>query len=391
MTLSFEQFAANQLSNSCAQVTDDWAERVAQTSSDAGKRAHVLQRAGTMPDVLRRVAEFLGDEDTELLRNDEGVRQALSTFVRMRRECGCGPALLLREMDVLAEVLDGACLQWLREYPHGPPTPDSVVRVAGRLNRAPIILGEIGVEEYWQEEQSEERDVATQVRDFADRLTHELKTPLNAAGMTAQLLEYTDGALRSSESKRLISLIRRNLDRADSLLQDVRVTSLGLRDDRRAVIRPFGQVLGEVLAEVHDEAVSEGVRLDVEEPVASARVDAARVKLILTNLLRNAIRYADPARPTRWVRIRCIRNAAEGRWWVHVSDNGLGIPDEHHEHVFRRSFRAHPEHRPGTGLGLLIVQQEVQALGGSIDFSSEAGEGTTFRFQLVDADESLQD
>jgi signal transduction histidine kinase len=390
MALSFENFAAAQLSDSCVQVTDDWAERLAQNGGDGGRRAHALQRAGTMPAVLRRVAEFLCDGETGTLRNDEGIRQALSTFVRMRREDGCAPAVLLQEMDALAEILDGACLQWLRVYPHEPPAPDIVVRVAGRLNRAPIILGEISVEEYWREDQAEGREVATQVRDFANRLTHELKTPLNAAGMTAQLLEYTDGALRSSESKRLISLIRRNLDRAESLLQDVRFASLGLADDRRAVIRPFGQVLGEVLAEIHDEAVSEGVRLDVDEPVADARVDAARVKLILVNLLRNAVRYADPGRPTRWVRIRCIRNAAEGRWWVHVSDNGLGIPSEHHENVFRRSFRAHPEHRPGTGLGLLIVQQEVQALGGSIGFSSEPGEGTTFRFPLVEADEPFE-
>jgi signal transduction histidine kinase len=391
MTLSFERYAANQLSDSCAQVTAEWAERVAQNGSEGAGRAHALQRAGMMPDVMRRVAEFLCDVDTGALRHDEGVRHALGTFVRLRREQGSGPATLLQEMDVLAEILDGACLRWIDEYPNGTPAPDSVVRVAGRLNRAPIILGEIGVEEYWQEEQLERRDVTTQLREFADRLSHELKTPLNAAGMTAQLLEYTDGALRSSESKRLVTLIRRNLTHAERLLQDVRDASLGDAGARRAVVRPFGQVLGEVLAAVHDEVVSEGVRLEVEEPVATIRVDAARVKLILVNLLRNAVRYSDPARPTRWVRITCVRNAAEGRWWVHISDNGLGIPAEHHADVFHRSFRAHPGRRPGTGLGLLIVRQEVEALGGRIDFSSEPGEGTTFRFQLAEAAANLQE
>jgi signal transduction histidine kinase len=72
-------------------------------------------------------------------------------------------------------------------------------------------------------------------------------------------------------------------------------------------------------------------------------------------------------------------------WWVEVSDNGLGIPAEFHGSIFHESVRAHPERADGTGRGLIIVRQEVEALGGRIEFSSEPGVGTTFRFSLREA------
>jgi signal transduction histidine kinase len=78
----------------------------------------------------------------------------------------------------------------------------------------------------------------------------------------------------------------------------------------------------------------------------------------------------------------------QDRWWVHVSDNGLGIPAEQHDNIFQRHFRAHPERGNGTGLGLMIVREEVEQLGAEIEFSSEPGVGSTFRFSLPPAQPS---
>lgn len=128
-----------------------------------------------------------------------------------------------------------------------------------------------------------------------------------------------------------------------------------------------------------------GIRVELMEPIPDVAVDAARVRLVLVNLMGNAIKYADAAKPVRWVRIAFGTEGDDGAWWVCVSDNGMGIPLELQPRVFQRFFRAHPGHADGSGLGLAIVQEAVQQLRAEIHFDSEPGVGTTFRFSLPPA------
>jgi signal transduction histidine kinase len=382
--LSFELYAADRLAESSVELASAWVSLVARNGGD-GRDVFDLQHASRAAvEVLREFATFVRDEDGAAFRASPAVAEAVDVLLRARRDEPGSPAAFLPELELLGEVLDDACVTWIRSYPDGPPKADAVVRVAGRLNRAPIMLTELALARSNGTGADGNGDMLVQVQQFADMLSHELNTPLNAASVTAQLLEYTDDALRSPEARRLVTLIRRNLARADAIMRDVRTAALS-NGDREPVIRPFGQVLGEVIAEVHDELVAEGVRLEVDEPIPDLAVDAARTKLVLVNLVRNAIRYSDPHRPIRWVRITCSRNTAPDRCWVHVSDNGLGIPAEHHDNIFRRYFRAHPDRTNGTGLGLMIVQEAITQIGGEIEFDSVPGVGTTFRFSLSSA------
>jgi signal transduction histidine kinase len=383
-TATFESYAAERLERSAADIAAEWIGHLPQ--SDGGGAADLQVSVQAAAELIRRTADFLLTDDADALRRSPLVREAAGALVRERAARGRSRAALLAELDVLAQMLDGVCIEWLGSYPGGTPPPESVVRVAGRLNRAPILMGEIGMKAVDGGGNAGDGGAPSEVQRFADMLSHELNTPLNAAGVTAQLLEYTNEIVTSDEARRLVTLIRRNLARADAIMRDVRTVALSHGQQQAGAVRSFGQVLGSVLTEVHDELVREGVRLDIEEPVADVRVDAARVKLILVNLVRNAIRYSDPKRSDRHVMVSCSRKAADGQWWVYVSDNGLGIPAEYHDSIFHRHFRAHPERGTGTGLGLMIVRAEVAKLGAEISFSSEPGRGTRFGFSLPEAD-----
>ena len=114
------------------------------------------------------------------------------------------------------------------------------------------------------------------------------------------------------------------------------------------------------------------------------QVDASWLEIVLLNLIRNAVKYSNPERAVRWVRIRFRKDEDQVKalWWIEVRDNGLGIHAEHHGQIFERFFRAHPEQAEGTGLGLAIVREAVQQSGGHITLESEPGVGSTFRFSL---------
>lgn len=382
-TPSFEQFAADRLAEQRAELIRAWAERVStgpRAAPGSGLSGDPPLRA--LPDVIEPVAEFVRSGVEEAILATPALVELLRAEARRRQRLGQATRDLVREFDVLARVLDGACLEWLGSYP-GTPSPDAVVRVAGRLNRAPMLMCEIGVEACCEAADAERAELARQVLEFAEALDHELKTPLGAAEGAALLLENDDVITSSQERRRFAGLIQRNLRRARMVIADVRDLALARASHPQpGRWLPVGQVLAEVLVEVREVAVEAGVRVEVEDPIPDLVVDAARVEIILLNLIQNAVKYADRNRPVRWVRVRFEPVAEDGVWGLHVSDNGLGIASADHPRIFDRLFRAHPDRAEGTGLGLTIVREAVQQLGGRIDFESEPGVGSTFRVFL---------
>lgn len=110
------------------------------------------------------------------------------------------------------------------------------------------------------------------------------------------------------------------------------------------------------------------------EPVPF-HADAKRLSVILHNLVSNAIRYASRRRDASRVRVAIRTGTDESR--ITVADNGAGIGPEHLPKIFGMFYRA-TESSPGSGLGLYIVREIVQTLGGTIGVESVPDEGTTF-------------
>lgn len=380
----FEHFASECLKRDSERVTREWVERI---SSRIGIRPRrVLPTAELLdhiPAVLERAADFVVVPDEERITAQDLVTDQLRAIARVRREQGYDVQEIIREFDELAQVLDGAALGWLEEYP-GEPRPRAVGRVFGRLNRAPLLMGEITVGTYREQELESRHTLARQLRDFAETLVHQLKTPLGAAEGAALLLENEELTGEPEERRRFASLIQRNLRRARTVVDDVRALSLAqLAHAKSGRYLPVGEVLGEVLTEIRPLVQESGARIEVSEPIPDLTIDASRVEIVLLNLIGNAVKYSDSGKPVRWVRVGFERRAGDGDWWAEVSDNGLGIPAELQGRVFERFFRGHPERAEGSGLGLAIVREAIEQLESRLEFDSEPGVGTTFRFRLT--------
>jgi signal transduction histidine kinase len=311
------------------------------------------------------------------------VIESLSVAARRRQRLGHQPQEIIHELDLLARVLDDACLRWLEDF-DGEWQNGAVVRATGRLNRVPILLAGIIMGAFWEEDGTDQSRSTEQVRDFAATLSHELRTALGAAETAALMLEEDEIIKNGQERRRFAAIIQRNLHRAGRVITGVR--NLVLADSgagEEGGDAPLRAVLQSSTHELRELLASKGTRIEIVEPIPDLMVDAGRLEIILTNLIANAAKYSNPASTDRRVRVSFApADSSQGHWWFEVTDNGLGIPQEHREKIFNRFYRAHPEVADGFGLGLPIVQKAVRQLGGEIRLESQEGEGTTFRILL---------
>ncbi len=116
------------------------------------------------------------------------------------------------------------------------------------------------------------------------------------------------------------------------------------------------------------------------ESLPTVTGDQTQLVQLFQNLLANAIKFRREEPPK--VRIRASPDG--GCWQFAVSDNGVGIPEEHFDRIFRAFQRLHGHEYPGTGIGLAICKKIVERHGGRIWLDSTEGQGTTFYFTLAE-------
>lgn len=208
------------------------------------------------------------------------------------------------------------------------------------------------------------------------QITHEIRNPLNAIGLNAELLEEELLATPSArrEAVQLLQAISREVDRlngvAEEYLRFAKPPRLeAARQDLAEILGSLLDFLAPELAAAHIE-----VRREIPSGLPAVRGDAGQLRAVFLNLLRNS-REAMPGGGTVAVRIRRTDSAVE----VEVGDTGGGIPPGDRTRIFE-AFYSTKEH--GTGLGLAFAHQVVKEHGGTIRCESEVGRGTTFTIRL---------
>ena len=221
-----------------------------------------------------------------------------------------------------------------------------------------------------------------ELQQFAHTVSHDLQEPLRMVTAYLGLLERSRSALLDDEGREYLGFARDGAQRMSAMIHDLldyaRVAGRGL--ELAAV--DTAEVLDEAIANLaatFDESGADIARAGSLPPVSGDRGQLVRV---FQNLIGNAMKYRDPARPPR-IRIAATRRG--GEWLFAVEDNGIGIAAEHFERVFQIFQRLHGRGQyEGTGIGLSIVKRIIDLHGGQIWVESEPGRGSTFFFTLPD-------
>lgn len=124
------------------------------------------------------------------------------------------------------------------------------------------------------------------------------------------------------------------------------------------------------------EANKEGIRIEnnINHELA-INTDSKRCKVIINNLINNAIKYHDPTKEDRYIKLTASSNGSSCK--LEFEDNGIGIENEYQNKIFQMFYRA-TEKSTGSGLGLYIVKESLNKMGGEISFQSEKGKGSKF-------------
>jgi PAS domain S-box-containing protein len=229
---------------------------------------------------------------------------------------------------------------------------------------------------------------AVRARDeFLSIASHELKTPLTTLQLQIQGLarkvRNTKGDPSLEALSPRITTSERQVERLtaliNSLLDISRITSGRLDLELEPV--DLAAVVRDAAARFREDLARAGCALEIRtDGPCVGEWDKIRLEQVVTNLLSNAAKYGS----SRPIEITVAEDETSAR--LSVRDQGIGIPPEHQARIFERFERAVSDrHYGGLGLGLWIVRQIVEALGGSIRVDSAAGEGSTFTVALPKA------
>jgi signal transduction histidine kinase len=226
-------------------------------------------------------------------------------------------------------------------------------------------------------------------RELVANVSHELRTPLaSISGHAESLLMLGDGASAERRAESL-TVLHREARQLSRLVDDLFLLSTAESGALPLTIRDVdvAAILEEMAASFRPLARREGhiaIVSDVEPGLPLVRGDRERIVQVLSNLVRNALRYTAEG---GLVSLRAARTGDLVR--IAVEDTGAGIPPEQLSRIFDRFYRgddARDRASGGAGLGLAIVRELVEAMGGSVAAVSAVGEGSTFCFTLQIAD-----
>jgi signal transduction histidine kinase len=215
---------------------------------------------------------------------------------------------------------------------------------------------------------------------FTSTATHDLRAPLRTiAGMAGILLDEHKEEV-SPEALDYLNRMHAGVRRIDLLIQDLFAYSRVGHNQVILQSLPLMNILQVSRDALEEEIQARQAKVTIEPTELSVRGQETLLTQVVINLLSNAIKYvAPPNRPQ--VRIK----AEERGDWVRllVTDNGVGISEEHQEKVFELFTRLHPARDyPGSGLGLAILAKAVTRMGGRFGVESKPAEGSTFWVEL---------
>lgn len=234
-------------------------------------------------------------------------------------------------------------------------------------------------------ELSEMREQETFRREFIGNLAHELKTPLFTS--QSYILTLLDGALDDkSVNKKYLKIAGKSIERLNLIVKDLDfITKLETGDSNlRKSNFDVVDLINNSIEMLEISAKKKNIKLMIEHennPPINVNADKEKIEQVIINLIENSIKYGRENGTTEIV----VQDLVENKIIVRVTDNGIGVKENHIDRLFERFYRVDQSgsrSSGGSGLGLAIVKHIVDAHDEKIYVESDFGIGSEFSFTI---------
>jgi len=359
-----------------------WFERLLELlpvdARDVFPTEHLLDH---IPTLVLEISAYLREPQEGAIAANTAILDKARELGALRHAQRASLHQVLREYQLLGDVLVNFVLAEMERLGTMPPA-SKCVSLVFRLNQAVNVLSQSTVEAFVALYTQTIAEQNERLQQFTRMAAHEWRQPLGALQFGVSVLQRPD--LDPERSTRTLAAVERNVRHLVDLTYKLEAVARMHSTGDSAIVQEVSAttVVQEAARQLREMADAREVQIQIAEDLPTLTVDVGRLELVFVNLLSNAVKYSDPGKPVRVVEVSGSL-ASPDSCRFEVRDNGLGIPEHALTAIFQRFTRAHAgredlQHVAGLGLGLSIVEDCVEAMGGQIDVRSAERQGTVF-------------
>lgn len=212
---------------------------------------------------------------------------------------------------------------------------------------------------------------------FVFNVTHDLRSPLNSLLGLVNLIEDETDLV---QIKQYTLLIKKNIDKQDLFIKEM-LSSIKSKHFGLIIVNcNLSTIIDDVIAQNQFSSEGKQIKYNLQLDLINIASDPLKLQVIFNNLISNAIKYSDPAKPEQWVKLKSYTH--NSTVVIEVEDNGQGIKQIEKDKIFDK-FYLSGKNAKSTGVGLFLVKEAIDQLNGTIEVTSAPGEFTKFTIKLT--------
>ncbi len=368
------------------ELVTQWLDRItSRVAISSGKVFPTHELINHVPLLIEGIAGYIKRPERDIDARAPVVAKAMELGA-LRHAQGFDAYELLKEYEMLGEIIFDFLADTAEKIEEHIPRRDFLA-CWQRTAQAIELIRQATVSHYLRLFSAQINERETRLRRFNRTVAHELKNKVNAISNASTIL--AESWVDEAERTEFEEMIAKNAESLQRVLANLESLSRTQADSRhcRNVLLP--EAANEAIRELKDAAKAKGVDVRIADDLPPIEVDAATVELCLMNYVSNGIKYSDNSKDERWVAIDATVEGPDTEKdrevVIRVHDNGIGVPAEKREQLFKEFYRAHGDTvtgADGSGLGLSIVRETVESIGGRAWAEFPGDSGSTFAFAI---------
>ncbi len=385
----YREFLANEIQNNSEVLAQHWLDSlkkiVLEDSRDIFPTEEYLDHIPTM---INEIGKIVSSQDVDLALFNSLISRKAIELGNLRHQQNATVNQLLREYDLLAHHLECFLAEVSNNYSL-PLEPAEMMLASNTIHAIVRRILQDTADSFVSRFVETIDEQTEKLLHYNNFIGHEIRTPLQTALLNVELMieEKADSGEESKDEltdvKAAVQQVIMIINNVDSLVNPTKPATM-----ETPVTQEVGvaELVSDIGYQLRHTLTEKNVRLDIAAELGVVTTDTGKLRLILSNLLSNSVKYSDPNKPDSFVRVVREDNSG-GRASISVADNGIGISAQLLPKVKKlkvRAYDAHGAEEPvdGHGIGLFLADEAAQFLNGHLSIESTQNEGTTVTIDI---------